>query len=500
MKILSAVQIRETDNFTITNEPVSSIDLMERAANACTERIAAFTNRNAAYAVFCGKGNNGGDGLVIARLLAEMGRKVEVFIISYTENKSDNFDINLKRLQQQNKVKITMLAGSTELSSLILSSNTFIIDALLGSGINKVVEGFLADSIDFINASGLPIISVDIPSGLYCDEKPNHKHIVKALKTLTFQRPKLNFMFADFYCYTGSFEILDIGLNEDFIEKQNSTNNYITHHDIESLIQHRSQISHKGIFGHALLLAGSKGKIGAALLASRACLRSGAGLLTTHLPACGYSVLQTALPEAMLSTDDNNDYISACPNTDKYSAIAMGPGIDDNKSTQQALKVLIQQASVPLVLDADAINILSQNKTWLSFVPPNTIITPHPKEFDRLVGAHTSAYDRLQSSRQFAQKHNIIVVLKGAHTAVVLPNAKVFFNSSGNAALAKGGSGDVLTGIILGLLARGYEAQHACIIGVYMHGLAADLYVKKFSDETMLAGDLIELLPLAFNG
>jgi ADP-dependent NAD(P)H-hydrate dehydratase / NAD(P)H-hydrate epimerase len=507
MKILSAQQIREADKFTIENEPVSSINLMERAATACVKRITEFTHRNSFYSIFCGKGNNGGDGLTIARLLAEMGRKVEVFIINHSEKQSEDFTTNLKRLGSSS-VKITTINSHAELVSAshealkqvqVDGGGVFIIDALLGTGINKPVEGLLAETIDFINVSGLPVISIDVPSGLFCDEKPNHKHIIRATKTLTFQRPKLTFLFAEFYQYTGNFEILDVGLNENFIEKQNGSNFYLTHHDIALLINHRSQISHKGSFGHALLLAGSKGKIGAAVLASRACLRSGAGLLTTHLPACGYQILQTALPEAMVSADENENCISACPKTDKYAAIAVGPGIDDDKSTVQALKVLLQQASVPLVLDADAINILSHNKTWLSFVPPNTIITPHPKEFDRLVGAHTSDFDRLESCKEFARKNNIVVVLKSAHTAIVFPDKKVFFNSSGNAALAKGGSGDVLTGIILGLLSRGYSPEHACLIAVYVHGHAADLYIKKFSDETMLATDLIELLPLAFN-
>jgi len=503
MKILSAQQLREADKFTIEHKPIASIDLMERAAKACAARISDITSRQTTYSVFCGKGNNGGDGLAIARLLSEMKRKVEVFIINHSENETKDFTTNLKRLENQNLAIIHKINIASEIKLpegvSLGKENTFIIDALLGTGLNKAIEGLLAETIDFINASGLPVISVDVPSGLYCDSKPDHKHIIKALKTLTFQRPKFSFLFADSYTYTGSFEILDIGLDEKFIEEQNSTNFFLTQKDIDLLIIPRSQISHKGSFGHALLLAGSKGKMGAALLASKACLRSGAGLLTTHLPACGYAVLQTALPEAMVSVDVNADFISACPKTDKYAAIAMGPGIGTDNATEQTLKVLIQQTSVPLVLDADALNILAQNKTWFAFLPSNTILTPHPKEFDRLAGAHTSGFDRLESCKDFAQKHKVIVILKGAHTTIVFPDKKVFFNSSGNAALAKGGSGDVLTGIILGLLARGYKPEHACLIAVYVHGHAADLYVKKFSDESMLASDLIELLPVAFN-
>ncbi|MGZ3866654.1 MAG: NAD(P)H-hydrate dehydratase [Bacteroidia bacterium] len=498
MKILSASLIREADAFTIKTEPVSSIDLMERAAAACANKIAGLTGPNTTYYTFCGKGNNGGDGLAIARLLAGMGRKVEVFIVEYSPKQSNDFSINLNRLKEIGSVKITAISIAKQIPSFI-NKDAIIIDALLGTGVNKSVEGLLADTIEFINSSNCPVISIDVPGGLYCDDKTPHQHIIKAAKTLTFQRPKFSFVFAENYKYIGSFEILDIGLNENFIEQQDSSNFYITHNDIRLLIEHRSQISHKGNFGHALLLAGSKGKIGAAVLASRACLRSGAGLLTTHVPECGYNILQTSLPEAMVSVDDEKKFISGCPNTEKYTAIAAGPGLGDEKATQQVLKVLIQQSGAPLVLDADAINILSENKTWLSFLQPKTILTPHPKEFDRLTGKHTSDLERLESCKAFAQRYDLIVVLKGAHTAIVFPDKKVFFNSSGNAALAKGGSGDVLTGIILGLLSRGYSPEQACLIAVYIHGYAADLYVKKFSDESMLSSDLIELLPVAFN-
>ncbi len=495
MKIISAQQFREADKHTIQNEPIASIDLMERAAKACACRIAEITSPQTTYSVFCGKGNNGGDGLAIARLLSEMKRKVKVFIVNHSENESKDFTANFQRLEKLNFANIHKINSAKEIN---LNENTFIIDALVGTGINKAVDGLLAEVIDFINDSKLLVISIDVPSGLSCDTKPNHKHIIRAGKTLTFQRPKYTFLFADFYPYVGNFEVVDIGLNEKFIEEQNSTNFIVTRKNIAHLLIHREQIAHKGTYGHALLLAGSKGKIGAALLGAKACLRSGAGLLTTHLPACGYTILQTALPEAMVSIDATEDYISACPKTENYSAIAIGPGIGTDKATEQSLKVLIQECTVPLVLDADALSILAQNKTWLSFVAPNTILTPHPKEFDRLCGAHTSDFERLETCKDFAFKHKIIVVLKGAHTAVVTPDKKVFFNSTGNPALAKGGSGDALTGIILGLLARGYEPIHACMIATHIHGYAADLYVKKFSEESMLASDLIELLPVAF--
>jgi hydroxyethylthiazole kinase-like uncharacterized protein yjeF len=498
MKIISAKQTKEVDKHSIQAEPITSLNLMERAAKACVESICKQSNSFTQFSVFCGKGNNGGDGLAIARILASIHRKVQVFIIDYTEKESADFTANLKSLQKQNLVTIHFITDLTQIKSLIdklqLNVNHVVIDSLLGTGINKKVEGLLAEVIEHINQLHQFVISIDMPSGLFCDEKPNHKTVIRANRTLTFQRPKLTFLFVDFYDYVGNFEVLDIGLDEAFIEFQPSNYFFVTAYEVGSLLIPRTKYANKGTFGHALLLAGSKGKIGAAILSAKACLRAGAGLISAYIPACGYIPMQTALPEAMVITDDNPNYLSACPDLGNYAAIGMGPGIGQEKETAQALKLLIQQASNPLVLDADALNILSENKTWISFLPANTILTPHPKEFDRLTGTHTSAFDRLQTCKEFTLKHNVIVVLKGAHTAVVLPNQQVFFNSSGNAALAKGGSGDVLTGIILAFLAKGYTQEEAAVIAVYLHGLAADNFVKNNNPESMLAGDLIDML------
>ncbi len=495
MKILSAQQIRETDAHTIANEPISSIDLMERAAKACALRIAELTKPDSIYYLFCGKGNNGGDGLAIARLLAGMKRKVEVVVIEHSAKASTDHGENLKRLSGIVEVRnITQVADIT----LLQKENTFIIDALLGTGINKPVEGILAETIEFINMSGLPIISIDVPSGLSCDTRTENKHVVKAQLTLSFQRPKLSFMFGENAPFVGRFEILDIGLDEQFIESQASEYHYLHPKDIEGLLIPRQKFAHKGSFGHALLLAGSLGKAGAAVLAAKACLRSGAGLLTAHLPHSLVNIMQTSLPEVMVSVDEAADHLSALPKNGNFSAIGIGPGLGTEKETAQALKLLIQNAAAPLVFDADALNILSENKTWLAFLPPMSILTPHPKEFDRLCGAHTSEFERLQTCRDFAHKHRVILMLKGAHTAVVMPDKKVFFNSTGNPALAKGGSGDVLTGMVLGLLTQGYSPASAALIAVFVHGKAADMYVINKSERGMLAGDLIELLPSAF--
>lgn len=493
MKIITVQQTREADAFTIKQQAITSTDLMERAANACVKSILHQSEALTEFTVFCGKGNNGGDGLAIARLLASANRKVEVYIANHTDKESLDFSVNLKRLQEQKLTPIHFITRADNLKP-ITNPNHIIIDALLGTGINKGVDGLLADVIAYINQLHLFVIAIDVPSGLFCDEKPTQKNIIHANITLTFQRPKLTFLFADFYEYVGNFEIVDIGLEESFIEAQASKYNYTTAYDINNLLIPRGKFANKGTYGHALLLAGSKGKIGAAILSAKACLRSGVGLVSVCLPACGYIPIQTALPEAMVLTDSNDNYLTACPDLSAYAAIGMGPGIGREKQTAQVLKVLIQQTNIPLVLDADALNILSENKTWLSFLPSNTILTPHPKEFDRLTYTHTNAFERFQTCKGFALKHNVIVVLKGAHTAVVLPNQQVFFNSTGNAALAKGGSGDVLTGIILALLANGYAEEEAAIIAVYKHGLAADEYIKTYKPESMLASDLIDML------
>lgn len=497
MKIPTAAQMREADAFTINNEPISSADLMERAATACAKRIAEITARTSRYLIFCGKGNNGGDGLVIARLLHGMKRATEVFIIEHSEKASDDFTLNLQRLQKYTDVKVTHIRDKAELS-IEREESTIIIDALLGTGLSKPVEGLLSDVIDHINVVAAPVIAIDVPSGLFCDEKPSHKSIIRAVKTLPFQRPKLTFLFADFAPYVGDFEVLNIGLNEAFIESLPAQYFYLHEADVAQLLRPRPKFSHKGTFGHALLLAGSKGKGGTAVMAARACLRSGAGLLTVQLPSDCVNIMQTALPEAMVSVDEQAALISGFPRNTPFDAIGMGPGVGTENATAQVLKQLIQNAQSPMVLDADALNILAENRTWLSFLPALTVLTPHPKEFDRLTAPHTSDFERLKSCCDFAQKHRVIVVLKGAHTAIVRPDRKVFFNSTGNAALAGGGSGDVLTGMILALLAQGYAPEHAALIAVFVHGRAADMYVQDSSAHSMLATDLIELLPKAF--
>ena len=491
MKILSAAQIRQTDQYTIASEPISSIDLMERAASACTEHILATYGHDRQYIIICGQGNNGGDGLAIARMLSHASCSVEVFILDYALEGSPDFVENLARLQSIPSLFIHHIYDAVDWV-IERDAKTIIIDAILGTGINKPITGLIAQAIDRINRSGNTVIAIDMPSGLPADEPMSRPWlVVEADLTLSFQQPKLSYMFPESGAYVGELQVLDIGWDRAYVAAMQSPYQFVQESDITPLLKQRDKFSHKGTFGHSLLIAGSYGKMGAALLASHAALCSGTGLLTTHVPGMGYPILQTALPEAMVSIDATAEHIAELPVLEPFTSIGIGPGIGRHDSTARALKLLIQSTPCPLVIDADALNILSENKTWLSFLPADTIITPHQKEFDRLTQKHNSSWERLKSAQDLAAKHNIIIVLKGTYTATVTPDRSVRFNSTGNPALAKGGSGDVLTGIITALLSRGYQPAEAAFIGVYLHGLAADIAIEDIHPESLLASDLI---------
>lgn len=524
MKILSSDEVRKADAYTIAHEPIKSIDLMERASSACVRWLLVSPvlrfphspiQKNAEtgkrrngevekrkVAIFCGLGNNGGDGLAIARLLAAKKFKVEVYIIRYADKCSADFLLNEKRLKKVKGLKVHNIATAVQLADCRLPTAGFCIDAIFGSGLNKPVEGLAADAIRLINRSGCPVISIDIPSGLFAEKNLHSKDaaIVRATHTLTFESPKLAFMFPENGEYVGEFSVLDIGLNEDFISSLPSKNFYVRDIEARFIYKKRSKFSHKGTYGHALIVSGSYGKMGACVLASRACLAAGAGLVTVHIPKCGYNILQTANPEVMVVTDSEDNLISDNIRIEKYNAIGIGPGIGTEKETQNALKALIQNAKIPLVLDADALNILSENKTWISFLPPDSILTPHPGEFKRLVGESDNDFDRMQLQKEFSIKHGVYVVLKGAHTCITCPDGEVYFNSTGNPGMATAGSGDVLTGILTALIAQRYTPKKASVLGVYLHGLAGDIAATHLSEESLIARNIIEFLSEAIRG
>jgi hydroxyethylthiazole kinase-like uncharacterized protein yjeF len=498
MKILSAEQIKVCDAFTIKNEPIASIDLMERAATACIKHIVKNASIDSEFLIFCGKGNNGGDGLAIARFLIKRNYSVKVYVINHSENASEDFTINLERLKELKPEALFYIDKEEDLKPIEITTNTLVIDALFGTGLNKPLSGIVASLVNFINATKIFIISIDMPSGLYAD-KENDKEdvIVRSSLTLNFQFPKFSFFMPQNGIYVPEFEVLDIGLDKLFIQNISTPHFYITKSDLQPLLKHRAKFSHKGNFGHALLVAGAYGKMGASVIAAKACLRSGAGMLTVQTPKKGIEILQSSIPEAMVNADSNEELISELPHMDKITAVGIGPGIGTEAVTESVIKKLLNY-TLPMVFDADAINILANNKTWLSFLAPDTILTPHVKEFDRLTQKHINDFERLESAKQFAIKHRCILVLKSAYTQTVMPDGNVFFNSTGNAGLAKGGSGDTLTGIILGLLARGYTPPQAALIGVYLHGSAADSALKKIHIESLLATDVIAKLPKAF--
>lgn len=500
MKILSVPQIKETDRYTVENEPVKSIDLMERAARACVRRLIKLVQINEELLVLCGKGNNGGDGLAITRLLNEQGYAATALVIEYTEKFSDDTKQNYTLLKGKFPDRIFEIRALEELKEKSSGkTDCVVVDALLGTGVNKAVDGLLAQVIDYLNGTFSKIISIDLPSGLFADKSSkNEKTIVHSSLTLTFQFPKLAFLLPENKEYVPEFEILDIGLHEKGIAVQPTDLYYITKEDISMLLKPRSKFSHKGSFGHALLLAGSRGKSGAAIISAKACLRSGAGLLTVQSDKTTLSALLQHLPETMTIEDENDEHISGVETPEKYNAIGFGPGVGLHENTQTTLKKILQYYKGKMVVDADGLNILSENKTWLNFLQPGTILTPHPKEFERLTEKHSDDFERLKALKHFSMRYSCVVVLKGAHSAIAMPDGNIFFNSSGNPGLAKGGSGDGLTGIILGLLARGYNAPQSALIGTFIHGYAADLCIKKKSKESLLISDVIEQLPRAF--
>lgn len=491
MKIFSTEQIREADRYTITHEPISSLDLMERASQAFVRCFCDQFVNTRPVGIFCGKGNNGGDGLAIARLLSERGYQVQVFIVEHIETGSADFQENYERLKNHHSP--IHIHATNDLPAL--SPKTIIIDAILGSGLSRPAEGLVAAVINSINDVPNKIISVDIASGLFADKSNQDGNpIIKPSGTISFQLPKLAFLLPQNAEYTGNWHIADIGLHQDYIQNTATPYYFTDKAAAEKLIIPRKKFSHKGTFGHALVIAGSYGKMGAAVLSAKACLRSGVGLLSMHIPECGYEIMQISNPEAMVTVDNNARYITNLPDLSTYSAIGVGPGLGKEKETVLMLEKLIDTTQSPLIIDADALNILSENPRLLDKLPTNTILTPHPKEFQRLAGSSSNEFERLELARNFAGKYKVVVCLKGANTAVVLPNRDVYFNSTGNAGMATGGTGDVLTGIITALLAQRYTPQNAAILGVYQHGLAGDKAAQARGISALIASDVAENL------
>lgn len=497
MKIFTSAQTKIADEQTIASEPILSVDLMERAAASVFDWYIQRFTVNQTVVIFCGVGNNGGDGLVIARLLIEKGYHVTVYEVQFSPKYSTDYAINKKRLAT---LEVPIFPITWNDSFPEISSNQIIIDAIFGSGLSKPVEGWLAKLILYVNASEGTKISVDIASGLFAENNDANTGVIfEPDYTVCFEFPKLAFLLPNNSNYVGIWEVLPIGLDPNFIINEPSLYHYITPNFISTIHQKAKRFDHKGVYGHALIIAGSYGKMGASVLATKAAITAGAGLVSVQVPKNGVGIMQISLPEAMVHADEQQGYITQCIDYSRVSAIGIGPAIGFHTDTIALFEYVLQEAQKPLVLDADALTILAETPKLWQIVPPNTIITPHLGEWKRIQGSSVqSDFERLQSAQEFAKLHQIIIVLKGANTAVFTPTGDVFFNSTGNPGMATAGSGDTLTGIITGLLAQNYSPIEAAQLGVYIHGLAGDLALEKESRESLTASSIIAFLGRAF--
>lgn len=495
MKIFSAAQIRACDAHTIQAEGITSLDLMERASTACVTWVQKNLPKDSLFVILCGPGNNGGDGMAIARILHRHGYGVKAFLLRTGSQLSPDLEANMQRLFSIDKDLVGLLAPGTFITDI--PRNIIIIDAILGTGLNRSLSGWPEQFVRHLNDLPNRKIAIDMPSGLQADTAPvAGDTVLAATDTLSFQFYKRSFLHSEAGSYTGRIHVLDIGLDSNFIETTTTHFNTIEPEDIAAIYKPRQPFAHKGIYGSVLLVGGSYGKVGAMVLAARAALRAGAGTVTALVPSCGYQVLQTAVPEAMCMTRGSNN-INEIEYDDRYTT-GIGPGLGTDPDTAAALASYIAACRKPIVLDADALNIIAAQPELLSQLPKGSVITPHPKEFARLFGENTSSMVQVDNARMQAMRYNINIVLKGRHTAVINADGECRYNMTGNPGMATAGSGDVLTGIITGLMAQGYEPYQAALLGVYLHGLAGDAAAAERSMESVVAGDIVEGLGVAF--
>lgn len=500
MKIFTAAQIPELDKYTIEHEPIRSVDLMERAAKALTRAIVEKWSADMRVVVFAGPGNNGGDALAVARMLSEQRYSVNVFLFNINGKLSDDCMANRQRITDSRLVK-NFTEVTNEFDPPELDSTTLVIDGLFGSGLNKPLAGGFASLVKYINQSAATVVSIDVPSGLMTEDNTYNvrANIIQADMTLTLQNLKLAFIFAENQKYIGKLRVLDIRLSREGMEKTATSFNITEESDVRRLMRRRNEYAHKGDMGNALIIAGSYGMAGAAILATRACLRSGAGKVTVCTPRRNNDILQCAVPEAMTRPDKDECFFSEAMDTTDFDSVGIGPGLGRQEASAIALITQIRRCQAPIVIDADGLNMLASHRAWIQQLPKGIIMTPHPKEFDRLAGNNYSeSYERLASARDMAEHLQAYIILKGHHSALCFPDGNVAFNATGNAGMATAGSGDVLTGIITALLARGYKQADACILGMYIHGLAGDLAARELGQESLVAGDIIRYLPQAF--
>ncbi|MDP4203993.1 MAG: NAD(P)H-hydrate dehydratase [Bacteroidota bacterium] len=499
MKIPASHQIKGIDAYTIEHEPISSADLMKRAAATVAAWIAEHAPLGASVKVMAGSGNNGGDALVVAQRLIEAGFSVECFLFNQTQKLSPDCAFYKEQIESGTSLHFKEVTNSGFLPEI--KSSDWVVDGLFGTGLNRPMEEPFVSLIRHINTSDATVVSIDIPSGLFGEDnrQNNPEHCIHATYTFSFQFPKLAFLFAENSKVVGDWQVLPIGLHPKAIEKCLTAYNFATCEEMALLLKPKDKFAHKGIFGHALLAGGSKGKIGAIVLAAKSCLRSGVGLLTVQVPASGNDILQISVPEAMTIPDEGENTLTAVQMGEKINAVGIGCGMGTSPEATQALYQLLQTCDKPMVIDADALNILAQHPEWIKLIPANSILTPHPAEFDRLAEKSATGYERLEKARDFAAKNKVTVVLKGAYTAVINTDGEVSFNSTGNPGMATAGSGDTLTGILLALQAQGYRAFDAARLGVFLHGLAGDIAARTIAFESITASDITTSLGFAFN-
>ena len=500
MKIFTSTQLHELDKYTIEKDQINSIDLMERSAKVLTMAITEEWTDRTPVVIFAGPGNNGGDALAVGRLLLERGYHVKIYLFNTSKHLSPDCAANLQRLRDDIHPN-TLTEVTTQFDPPELPKGTVVIDGLFGSGLNKPLTGGFASLVKYINQSPCKVVSIDIPSGLMCEDNTYNirANIIRANMTLTLQQKKLAMMLPDNQLYVGKLKVLDIMLSHEYIEKTDSKYYITEEKDIRDILRPRHDFAHKGNMGTALIVAGSYSMAGAAILATKACLRSGIGKVCVRTPKLNYQIMQISVPEAVLLMDNDEQVFSESTDATDYEAMAIGPGIGQAENTAVAMMAQLKRTQCPIVVDADALNILASHQAWMQQLPHHIIMTPHLKEMDRLIGSACNGdYERLTKACEMAARHEVYIILKGHHTAICTPEGKVYFNNTGNSGMATAGSGDVLTGIITGLLGRGYSEEKACILGVYLHGLAGDIAIRELGKESLIASDIIDNLPKAF--
>lgn len=505
MKIFSATQIREADAYTIKHEPISSLQLMERAAGACAQWLFKHFDKARPFYVFCGMGNNGGDGLVITRLLLDHGYQATACILHHSDRPSADHTANRQSLEQLYPESLYDIRAVPEMP--VPAPDSILIDAIFGTGLSRAIEGWMAGVIHKLNdlQTRHTVIAVDLPSGLLADASSVNMPVVHAHYTLSFEVYKLALLLPENAARTGQVHILPIGLHPDYITRTPARFHITDGQMMRTIYQPRQPFAHKGTYGHALLIAGSYGKMGAAVLSARACLHAGVGLLTCHVPLCGYDIMQISTPSAMCITDPEEAYsshfyeeVTTAAGGKPYKAIGIGPGLGTAAGTARALEQLLAQYRQPMVIDADALNIIAAYPFLLQRIPQGSLLTPHPKEFERIFGESGNDFERLELLSRQAVHLQLYILLKGRYTAIACPDGSVYFNSTGNPGMATGGSGDVLTGILTSLLAQGYAPKAAVLLGTYLHGLAGDIAAARMSQEAMTAESIIDCLGPAF--